>query len=158
MLMALSMEPLILFRSDGMLCRYPWNLIRYVGDRLHKDKRYKMFCFRARRRRIILPLEVVFVLLEDQRLSELDEFETVYVPYSSSFALQTDLGHHEYIPGRGVLHWICHGANVKLFAPPILDVANKMTKCPEMSIERIQIETFLENNPDIEFLFEDIIR
>ena len=144
-------------RSDGMGCRYSFVRLANIINWLRKEKLYKKHCFGEKGKRVVLPLEVVFALLDDGRMSELDEFDTVFVPYSSSFALQNDLVHQEFLPARDVLIWICNGKNVKQFAPPIFDVAAKVAEGSEKSIERIQIEVLVEQNRDVRFLFEEVL-
>ena len=99
----------------------------------------------------------LIILSDHGRMSELDEFDTVFVPYSSSFALQNDLVHQEYLPARDILRWICNGENVKQFAPPIFDVAAKVAEGSDKSIERIQIEVLVEQDRDVRFLFEEVL-
>ncbi|RGF73224.1 hypothetical protein DWZ26_10160 [Ruminococcus sp. AF31-14BH] len=89
---------------------------------------------------MIMSVEMLALMIEGERIDELEQIEKIYISYASVMNLQSSLWQMEDRLARSTNYWIMQADNVELFAPSLIGICTWLDEHPEIDINPIELE------------------
>ena len=89
---------------------------------------------------MIMSVEMLALMIEGERIDELEQIEKIYISYAGVMNLQSSLWQMEDRLARSTNYWIMQADNVELFAPSLIGICTWLDEHPEIDINPIELE------------------
>ena len=106
----------------------------------NRDEQFRRYCLGKKGKRMIMSVEMLALMIEGERIDELEQIEKIYISYAGVMNLQSSLWQMEDRLARSTNYWIMQADNVELFAPSLIGICTWLDEHPEIDINPIELE------------------
>lgn len=106
----------------------------------NRDEQFRRYCLGKKGKRMIMSVEMLALMIEGERIDELEQIEKIYISYAGVMNLQSSLWQMEDRLVRSTNYWIMQADNVELFAPSLIGICTWLDEHPEIDINHIELE------------------